>query len=712
VLNEWLARHKQFVIAGGVVMALTLLGVVLARNGQPDELAGPGTPTTQPVLATTSTGEGPSSEVPPIDCSGLITYEEAQAALGVPEHPERAGGGSELDSGETCRDRLSSDEAYFVEIGPGGPSDFEPGAVLIGVTGHQVDGPGDEALWFGGPDSEGGGAYGELVVRQNTQYGVLYFRILVGRPDADESAQQELALGLASRAMPRFPGVEVVKPEPVVFNFPEEPAPDDSHLSLADNLLTKESLGEWTRGEGLAATLAVMAGEADTSTVLGSRQLIDRSATAIIELAREYLENGDDPEMQVEVGRLLDLLTFAPEELELMTATAGRASGLLVSSAALFVVDAPNGCDDIGKPTPCLERTALPDRNGVPSGKYSLMASLDDNDAWTDAKLIAVAEGILDTAVAYEALIDMPRVTVILLSEGGSLYVDYRGPECILYVKESIAEFPDSELKQILAREMAFCLTARKYNDLIRADQVGTAWWSRGLVNYLSGYVYPSVNLEHQTLPAVLAESELYTNLLGRTWTNWILFEYLHPLLGVEGVLDMIASFPIGGDHAVALASQPDMEDLYHGFALGLTDANIRDQGLGTVPYTPLTWELPLSEPLTTDIGIPALGVRRIHVTVPDGLHACITTFETGDQRVSRRPGAPGQPGTWEQGIPGDLEGESMLVITSTRPGALIGIEVTDVSDNPDCEESQDPNATPTTLGECDLCGPSRYYWN
>jgi hypothetical protein len=51
-----------------------------------------------------------------------------------------------------------------------------------------------------------------------------------------------------------------------------------------------------------------------------------------------------------------------------------------------------------------------------------------------------------------------------------------------------------------------------------------------------------------------------------------------------------------------------------------------------------------------------------------------------------------------------------MLVVTAVRPGSSYHIQVTDVSEDPDCEDDED--SPPTTLGDCGLCPPSQYYYN
>ena len=99
---------------------------------------------------------------------------------------------------------------------------------------------------------------------------------------------------------------------------PGEPL-DRSNISFVDNLLVKVEAAEWTLGEGLVATLQLMAGEIDASSVLRNDELLTYEGTGIIRMAYEYLETGEDTEAKSEVTRLLHLLVFSDERLDSMT---------------------------------------------------------------------------------------------------------------------------------------------------------------------------------------------------------------------------------------------------------------------------------------------------------------------------------------------------------------------------------------------------------
>ena len=233
------------IVVGWAIAATVGLVLLSACGG-----GGEDEPTPQPRTATpeavTPTPALERPDVPAVDCEPLFTVEEVDEALGWSIGDDRPGP-ILTARGEVCLHRLLNDSDVFVQIQPGTPADFEPGASVIGVSGEAVPAVGDEARWFGGEDSEAGGDVGALSVRQNTSLGAIHYRIFLGRPDLDSAAQREIAKTLALNALPRFPGVEV---------------------GYVNNLLVKEEAGEWTRGEGLVATLSLFAGEAEATQIL------------------------------------------------------------------------------------------------------------------------------------------------------------------------------------------------------------------------------------------------------------------------------------------------------------------------------------------------------------------------------------------------------------------------------------------------------------
>jgi hypothetical protein len=78
--------------------------------------------------------------------------------------------------------------------------------------------------------------------------------------------------------------------------------------------------------------------------------------------------------------------------------------------------------------------------------------------------------------------------------------------------------------------------------------------------------------------------------------------------------------------------------------------------------------------------------------------------------RASWRTGVPGVSGSWDDVPPTTLTGDTMLVVTAVKPDSSYTIQISDVSDDPDCEDDQE--TPPTTLGDCGICDPSQYFYN
>lgn len=699
--------NRKLVAVGAVAVAL--VAVVLTGRDGPDAKRSKSRPvpatTIQATVPSTVTPTAPVAEVSPhnpdvqpVDCRSILTTEDVDLALDVWDREDGPVSTPGYARGETCRNSVYGDERSFVQFEPGEPADFASAAVFFGGSGTPIDGIGDGAVWFAGIGDE---AYaGLLAVRQDTPLGMLHFRLGLGRPELDDASRLAVAVDLARAMLPRFPGVDV---EPELISFEDEPV-DTATQSLDAALYAGVDSGTWSMGEGLKVLLSWML---DGGPGVVPDELTDPSSTGVIVAANAYLE--DEPPDAPQVRALLDRLTPGVEDLEAMTAPAEASAPLLVSLVYVTQDEAENPCDRWAVESPCLRRVALSD--DLDPDTYSLYAALEGESAWSIGDVEAAKEALLDSASTYETLGSMPPTVLVLRPSGDTLYASYvPGEDCRVYVGEFLAGTPRNDLKQIFAREIAFCLIAHDFFLQFFANPNPTRWLAYGLANYLSGVVYPSNDLEHVTLPDTLASQELSTTVPDRSWTNWILFEHLHSFIGPTGVTDMIRGFPESGDLVAALAAAPGVPEMYHDLARALSDAEVVDVGSGTVPYAPEAWELNLSGPAKVPMPVTPFGVRRLHIQVPPGKFACVDSFTQGNLRMSWRSGAPGDSGSWSDQLPTSFQGESVLVLTSVEPGAHFTLDVTDISTNPDCEDDQ-PEYDP---GACDLgvvCGPSRFYF-
>ena len=225
-MNEALIRairENRLVVIAFAALIVIIVIIALASGGDPED-AGP--PAAGDATTTTlgfdlfgtddSDDEGVFADVSPLDCFALLDRDEVYEALASPEIPEDQRGTSGYGQGEVCTERAIADERYFVRLGPGDPADFESGSTLLGVAGEGVADIGEEALWFGGSGTEDGGASGALSVRQTTPLGLLYFRLVLGRPDLQSAEQLDITRTLAASSLARFPGMPVGPPKPLV----------------------------------------------------------------------------------------------------------------------------------------------------------------------------------------------------------------------------------------------------------------------------------------------------------------------------------------------------------------------------------------------------------------------------------------------------------------------------------------------------------------
>ncbi len=385
-----------------------------------------------------STPELERPDVPPVTCDSLITDQEVDDALGVTGLPSMM----RFEGGEACNERLADDGDFFVEIQPGDPGDFEPGASLIGVSGQPVSGVGDEALWFGGADAEGGGSVGSLSVSQVTSLGVLHFRINLGRPDLDSAAQLEIAKGVALNALPRFPGVKA---------------------GYVDNLLVKEGAGEWTRGEGLVATLGLFAGEAEAASVLRHPELGDFTGTGLVRLAREYLDDGSDVAVKAEIERLLEYLVVSRERLEAMAGVGVQAMAPGIQAASFSFAQGEGGCAAYwGGGDPCIVEAVSPKLDEEYPDKYKLWVpdeSTQNTEGWTDEHLSWALEAMESAAIAEEDRGAMPERVDIMFTpfDYPTAMSDAESDMCSINLNKPMQQLDEVSFKGRMAAEMADC---------------------------------------------------------------------------------------------------------------------------------------------------------------------------------------------------------------------------------------------------------------
>jgi hypothetical protein len=707
-MSAWVQKNP-FPTALMIVAALIVAGLALrpkdAEEASPEDITAASIPEAVADTTTTSqrsTRDPNRPDLPQLSCGALLTDDEVDEVLF--DGATGARGMFTFSRGETCRYETSDESGSFVQIEPGDPSDFQDGARFDSAVGQRVDGVGEAARWF----DNGSSGTGVLSVGTTVEVGALIYRIHIGRTDLDGPERLERALQLALTALPRFPFVVVEEPEPDVVTFADEPA-ELPPSSLDEILYDRIDAGEWTLGDGLTTMLQWMIDDTSEARV---GEPIERSGSGVIAEAQAYVASGATTADDVEV--LLDQLLPTAEELDARVIDPESLATLLTVSLVDFAQEDQEGVETCipDATNPCYVKFGIDESQALEPGKYEVYVAQPSK--WTAADVAVAQQALLDSVVVFEAIASMPP-TRLVLNPGDAVHAGYVQSvgDCHAEVGDFLAGTDPNRLRQIFARELAFCSIAFDLFPQLYQNPKPIRWLVFGLANYMSGVVYPNANLEHEKLPGQLAQQELSTTMPARTWTNWVFFEHLHGFIGPDGIIETLRALPESADLVASLSAAPGVPELYHDLERALSDANVSDIGPGTVPYDPPAWDLPISGPAEVPVTVPQFGVRRVHIMVQPGKYACVDSFSQGAVRMSWRPGAPGAPGSWSDDLPVSFEGEAVIVLSSVESGANYTLDVTAVEDTPDCEEEEaEPDASGPVEDLClEFCDPSTYYW-
>ena len=519
-------------------------------------------------------------------------------------------------------------------------------------------------------------------------------------------------------------------------------AVDRANVSLVDNLLVKENAGEWTRGEGLAATLQLMAGESDASSVLRDADLLNDEGTGIVAMAKEYLENGPDEDAKAEITRLLNLILFSDEQLKAMAGVSTQtAQSVSVDSVtdcqAFFQVNITPGLGE------CLEILNVLD--DIYPGAFRIYKPKPDKSlpdgGWKQHHYDLAEQAVKETVPVYKKLGKLETASIVFsvadlggdnglaaaltnqktlkTANGGACAPNPDGPveascipACGIALFTKMQGKTDADFKQYVAHELAHCFqqhTFPQQNDALPFEV--RAWREEGLADYMSNIVYPFNNVEWGTDSArrksldELAGEELTTTIFDRSYENFIFFQYLSNRLGVGGLMDFIKGLPAIADQAAALATTPDIDNLYHDFAKALTDKEVIDTSLATIPYKiseknnkPLQIAGPSFKEGAT---MAPFGVQRYQIFVDSGKEADLFfTPGTGVVRDSSRPNNEIKWGDLPPNVKGlGCEPSNIVVVTTTHTEGVSSYTI----ESPAVRDL--PGGGPQAGGVCSIVG-------
>jgi hypothetical protein len=322
-------------------------------------------------------------------------------------------------------------------------------------------------------------------------------------------------------------------------------------------------------------------------------------------------------------------------------------------------------------------------------------------DGWNLARIDATVDALSISVVAYVGVMEVvPSIEIVLTlgtDQGRTTNVGLEDGSCTILVHPAMQGSSEDHCQQYLAKDIAYCFIRENFRAIAE-------WWVDGMATFLSGTVYPEVNLEHANLPFQLEDSELDLTLFERLSTNWIFFEHLAPSMGIDGVLAMVSELP---------DSMTILDRLWHPFNEALTDASIPDLGPGFVPYNPPFDDVQISGPTEMTPTPRRFGIARGQMTVESGKKACVTYDSNGLATVSWRPGPAGPPGGgWSRDLPMELFDVTVFLVTATDADAEFSMSVIKVvPDDEECEEEEDGGPLDEDDCEIDICGPSDYFF-
>jgi hypothetical protein len=510
---------------------------------------------------------------------------------------------------------------------------------------------------------------------------------------------------------------------PDVITVELEPA-DRSDVSYVDNLLAKVESGEWTRGEGLVATLQLFAGERDAANVLLHPELLDHEGTGIFHMAAEYLKDGSDEDAKAEISRLLDALVFSVEQLQAM-------AGLATQSALFGTKDSVGDCVKFFRDheTPPGIGLCLEQESTTVDGKlYRVFFPAGNlpSAGWTGHHVTLALDAMKDAVPKYDELgktygesARMPTAALVFSASGGgglwgSSFPSQDGP-CGVAIFTALQSKSDDEFKQAIAHELAHCFQGVSFPQQHVGAYENISWHYEGLAEYLSNLVYPGVNLEWRFL-AKLEEVEMRTSVVvGRSYENFLFFQYLSGAIGNDGILRLIGNLPSGElgalDHQEALAEFSGMAQTYHEFVKTTTDGRVEDSNHERIPFTARSVSVDLYGEASPYVKVPKLrpfGVARLLIGVDEGKQASLAFDGKGSITESSGPASTGvstgiaglvvesvvnsaSGRDWSRGVPPELPEEECntrkLMIVATNAAADEGFElsVPDFGDVNDC---------------------------
>ena len=509
------------------------------------------------------------------------------------------------------------------------------------------------------------------------------------------------------------------------------PRPDPEARSFEDNLLAKVEAGEWTLGQGLAATLRYLAGEVpDTQVLRDPASFSGFENTGIIAMAYDYVADGSDDAAKAEIRRLLGRLVLTPDRLAAMAGSRPTAAGEPASVNARLASWSTAETNPVEDCASFYEGTGIPNGVGdclqvevVEAGGSTFWIYFPDVEGvdagWSGTHIDLIKRTIADSVPVYTELGSLPRQIVIVLSAGDNDHAAMQAIQptgldwCTVTMFQNVLASSAESLRFNLAHEFGHCFQ----NATIPDQQVPyheRRWREEGFAEYLASVVYPDLNNEDrfvddfltyevsevtvgsQTPREVFAEG----GSLVRSYENVVWFNSLRDAVGgTEALIRLLGTGPTepGIERQIAfLQGIPGIEELHHNFHLDVADGHVFDvDGREFPPGTEVNGGWFVTPTQEVALWPAAFGVAKWELTVEAGKVArmSLDPADAGNVLVSARPSGdstgwfPLQDGS-ELEATCDADGVYIVVATrtnDTEDPKYVTLSATDVVDLEDC---------------------------
>jgi hypothetical protein len=508
-----------------------------------------------------------------------------------------------------------------------------------------------------------------------------------------------------------------LEPEPIV-PF------DRTTIGWVANIEERAARGDWTLVEGIVATLQLLAGEADAADVYPTQLDDVFEGTGVLRLARQYLEDGTDPDARSEIARLLGDLVLSQERLEAMVIAESplRRRRSRATGTQQPLEDCNRFFGDRTTPgvSQCLQVEVVT-VEGVEFRIY-LPAPFLPNVGWERSHVDQTVAALQDTIPVYRRFGIVPPGPIVFSvtpAADAMVLADTPIGACSITLYPRMQQQTPANFKQTVAHELAHCFFLGTYPEQSKS-YAHTQWIEESGAEYLSNVVYPPVNDEHARHRGY-QRLEFTTGLLDRTYTNASWMQHVaNSSGGPTGFLAFYAALPIGGEvtnQAPALAARPGLAELHHDFAIRMASSSIGDPGGGTWPGSSRSSALVFA----TDEGqvlhdriLPAFGLDRVLVDVPRG--TSVTLILTASDAIATSVGQVDETGwVWQrvaQAVPLESTCASdvafLLVTTTTSPSPnLYHVDVDTVAEMAECDSEEEEPAdaeAPEFITGIDAC--------